>query len=214
MKPFLHLLHASAALFLAAAAATANPIVWTLTDVVLSDGATVSGTFTFDPEAGTPCGSFSPCGKYTDVDIVTTNGPSRTGATYSFACGQDVAACTGVTADSTEVLLLASNASNQAGSAAIAFFFTGVGVFPPQGLNDAGGSIDVSGALGVINEANCSNAACTMPSNPSRSSIAGFVTAPTQPINGSPAPEPATALLFAGGLAATTIFVRFRNSTR
>jgi hypothetical protein len=138
MKPSLHLLHASAVLLLTAAAATANPILWTLTDVVLSDGATASGTFTFDPDAGAPCGSFSPCGKYTDVEIVTTTGSSRTGATYSFVCGQDVGACAGVTADSTEVLLLASNASNQAGNAAIAFFFTGVSVFPPQGLTDSG----------------------------------------------------------------------------
>lgn len=120
---------------------------------------------------------------------------------------RNVAACTGVTPDSTEVLFLASNASNQAGNPAIAFFFTGVGVFPPQGLTDAGGSIDISGSgatAGIVNEANCSNASCTAPSNPSRSSVSGTVT-------GSAVPEPATWLLLTAGFALMASF-RLRSA--
>ncbi len=113
--------------------ADASPIVWKLNNVLLSDGATASGSFTFDPDAGTRCGSFAPCGRYSNVDIVTTTGSSRAGATYSFVCGQDVVGCTGVSPDSTEVLFLASNSANQRRGSALAFFFTGIGVFPLLG---------------------------------------------------------------------------------
>jgi hypothetical protein len=201
-------IHAGIGLILLAAAAPASPIVWTLNNVVLSDGSTATGSFTFDADAGTPCAAFSPCGKYSNVDIVTTTGPSRAGVTYSFVCGQDVTACTGVTSDSTEVLFLASNAANQAGNPAIAFFFTGVGMFPPQGLTDAGGSIDISGgspAVGIVNEAACSSASCTAPSNPSRASVAGVVSA---------VPEPATWFLLAGGLLAMCPLRRVRRLSK
>lgn len=187
-------MHILLALILASATADASPIAWTLNGLVLSDGGTATGTFTFDPNAGTPCGSFSPCGRYSNVDIVTTNGLSRTGTTYSFVCGQDVTGCTGVSPDSTEVLLLASGAANQTGDPALALFFTGVGVYPPYGLTDVGGAIDLSssGAVGTVQEASCANASCTSPSGSSRTSIAGTVSA---------VPEPASWLLLFGALA-------------
>jgi PEP-CTERM motif len=181
---------------LLAVGASADPIQWTLNGVTLNDGGIASGTFTFNPDSGTPCGSFSPCGTYSDVDITTTTGSSRTGATYSFVCGQDVASCAAVSPDSTEVLFLTSDAANQSGDSAIAFFFTGIGVFPPQGLTDAGGvAIDISGAsgsVGTVQEANCLDATCTLPSGTVRSSDAGTVS--------STVPEPASWLLLLGGL--------------
>lgn len=182
------------ALILVAVTADASPIVWTLNSVALNDGGTATGTFTFDPDAGTPCGSFGPCGTYSSVHIVTTNGSSRAGATYSFVCGESVSACTGVSPDSTEVQFLTSNAANQTGDSALALFFTGIGVFPPGGLTDDGGTIDISGsssAVGIVSEASCANAACSLPSGSSRASVDGTVSA---------VPEPTTWLLLLGAL--------------
>src|SRR3982750_2457874 len=187
------------ALILLAAAGSASPILWTLNGVTLTDGGTVNGMFTFNPDTGTPCGSVSPCGTYSNVNIVTTNGSSRTGVTYSFVCGQSVVSCTGVSPNSTEVLFLATNATNQSGAPALAFFFTGISGLPPQGLTDSGGTIDLSnssGNVGVGQEANCSNAACSSPASPARFSTAGTVSA---------APEPTTWWLLTTGFGAVAI---------
>jgi MYXO-CTERM domain-containing protein len=195
VKLSFRLIHEMVGVVLLAGGASAGPINWTLNGVTLNDGGTVSGMFTFDPDSGTACGSFSPCGTYSNVNIVTTSGSSRTGATYSFVCGQDVASCGGVSPDSTEVLFLTSNAEDQSGDSAIAFFFTGIGVFPPQGLTDGGGVVDISsdsGSVGTVQESNCLDAACTLPSGPVRSSNAGTVS--------STVPEPASWLLLLGGL--------------
>jgi hypothetical protein len=195
MKFHFRLIHGVVAPMLLAAAASASPILWTLNGVTLSDGGTASGTFTFNPDTGIACGSVSPCGTYSNVHVVTTNGSSRSGATYSFVCGQNVVGCTGVRADSTEVLFLASNTANQSGAPALAFFFTGISGLPPQGLTDAGGIVDIStssGSAGSVQEANCADAACSSPSSPARFSTAGTVSA---------TPEPATWLLLTAGFA-------------
>ena len=190
------------ALLLLAVAGRASPVTWILNGVTLSDGGTASGTFTFDPDARTACGSnSSPCGVYNHVQILTTNGTSRTGVTYSFVCEQDVAACTGISPDSTEVMFLSSNSANQAGNPALALFFTGTGALPPRGLTDAGGTLDLSntsGSVGSVDEGTCINASCSQPGSPIRFSTAGSVTA---------VPEPAASLLWIAGLGA--IAVRF-----
>jgi hypothetical protein len=187
------------ALMLLAAAACASPILWTLNGVILTDGGTVSGTFTFNPDVGIPCGSVSLCGTYSNVNIVTTNGSSRTGVTYSFICGQSVVSCTGVSPNSTEVLFLTSNVANQSGAPALAFFFTGISGLPPQGLTDSGGIIDVSnssGNVGTVQEASCAGAACTSPASPARFSTVGTVSA---------TPEPTTWWLLMAGLGLAAI---------
>lgn len=192
MKPSFGIVNGMLALLLLPVVAGAAPIDWKLNGVLLADGGTATGTFTFDADAGTPCGSFGPCGTYSNVQIVTTAGSSRDGATYSFVCGGNVPSCTGVSPDSTEVLFLASNTANQTGNSALALFFTGVGVFPPYGLTDAGGTIDIgstSSAVGTVNEVTCANPSCSSPSGSSRMSIAGTVTA---------VPEPASWLLLLG----------------
>jgi hypothetical protein len=192
------LLSGSLAFVLLAAVSNASPVVWTLNNVILSDGATASGTFTFDPDAGTRCGSFAPCGRYSNVNIATTTGASQAGATYSFVWGQDVVGCTGVSPDSTEVLFLTSSSANQTRNSALAFFFTGIGVFPPAGLTDAGGVIEVgnsSTAAGMVNEASCADASCSSPSNPERASAAGTVSA---------VPEPTTWLMLVTGFGLMT----------
>jgi hypothetical protein len=172
--------------------ASAGPIIWTLTGVTLSDGGTASGTFTFNPDAGTPCGSASPCGVFSNVNITTTIGSTRSGATYTAVCGTNVPSCTGVTPDSTGVLFLTSTAANQIGLPALALFFTGVGGVPPAGLTNLGGTIDVSNAsalVGALLEAGCANASCSSPNAATRAGTAGSVTAP------SPVPEPSSTLL-------------------
>lgn len=170
------LLRTAIALGAISMAAHAIPVRYNLTGIQLNDGGTITGGFTFDADAGTPCSTgASPCGIYSNVNIVTTNGTSRTGASYTFVCGQ-VPTCTGVPPDSTEVLFLTTNAANQTGLPALAIFFTGVGQVPPAGLSDAGGTLDVSNSsfsVGAVQEASCGNAGCATPAAPSRVSTAG-----------------------------------------
>ena len=178
-----------------AVTACAGPITWAFVGVTLNDGGTVTGSFTFNADSPVACTTgVSPCGTYSNVNIITTTGSARTGTTYSFVCGISDPACTGVSPDSTEVLFLTSSATNQTGLSALAVFFTGVGGVPPAGLTDAGGVIDISNSslsVGAVQEANCLDAACSSPGPPSRASTAGFVATP----------EPSTVLLLGSALA-------------
>jgi hypothetical protein len=162
---------------LIAAGANAMPLTY-LVNVTFGDGGTAIGSFTFDPLAGTPCNTgASPCGRFYNVNIVTTTGTVRTGVTYHFVCGQDVPTCTGVSPDSTQVLTLTSAAGNQAGLPALALFFTGVGAVPPAGLTNPGLlPIDLSNSslsVGAVLEGTCIDAACSAPTPPTRTSVAG-----------------------------------------
>jgi hypothetical protein len=91
---------------------------------------------------------------------------------------------------STEVLFLTSGATDQTGAQAIAFFFLAAGLLPPNGLSDAGGSYDLSGIAGIVQESFCNDSGCDAPTGDSRVSIAGTVSTP----------EPSTALLLAAPL--------------
>jgi hypothetical protein len=195
------------ALLALALGASAAPITWTLSGVTL-DGGAVSGSFTFNAEAGTLCTTGnSPCGTYGNVDISTTAGGGLASETYTNVCGGPggVSACNGLSPDSTEVLFLTSNASNQSGLQAIVFIFTQVGV-PPSGLTDNGGTInmnDASFSVGEVIEGVCSNSACSS-ANSKNVSNAGVVTTQT------PVPEPSSALLLGGPLA-LFVLVRLRS---
>jgi len=186
------------AFFIVSLTAAATPITWNLSGITFAGGGTASGSFTFDADSGTQACStgLSPCGVFSNVNITTTTGGAVTGSNYTHICGVDVPGCLGVSPDSTEVLFLTSTSANQTGLPAIAFFFTGIGIFPPGGLSDAGGTFDVSnssGLVGVVNEALCSNSTCSGPSSPSRLSNAGSVV--------SAIPEPSSALLLGASLA-------------
>jgi len=162
--------------------------------VTFNDGGTATGTFVFDADAGTPCSTTSsPCGVFSNVDVVTTTGSSLSGVTYTTVCGVGGdTSCTGVSPDSTEVLFLTSGAADQTGDQAIAFFFLAGGLYPPSGLSDAGGSYDVSNTTaGLVNESFCNDAGCDNPTGADRVSIAGTVFTP----------EPSTALLLIAPLA-------------
>jgi PEP-CTERM motif len=172
-------------------AAGAGPVLWTFSGATLTDGGTITGSFDFDADTNT----------YSNVNVVTSLGSVLGGSAYSFVCGQDVASCTGLAPNSTEALLLTSNAADQTGLPAIALFFTGVGAVPPAGLTDAGGIIDISNtslSVGAAQEAACSNAACSAPAPPGRFTNAGDVATP----------EPSTFGLLAAGFAVIAAFAR------
>jgi hypothetical protein len=65
---------------LAATSATADPVTWTFQGVTLADGGTVSGSFTYDADAG-------PNGSYSNVNVVTAGGSQLPGATYVAVLG-------------------------------------------------------------------------------------------------------------------------------
>src|ERR1051326_2147724 len=95
--------------------ALAIPITWNLSGVTFADGGTASGSFVYDADTNV----------YSFVNVTTTNGSSRTGATYHFVCGQDVPTCTGVNPATSGIYLnLTSNAANQTGLPAFSVAFT------------------------------------------------------------------------------------------
>ena len=108
---------ALALILLLATAANAAPTLYELVGVQFNDGGTASGYFEYDPATNL----------YSNVNITTTTGGVRTGATYNFVCGQDVPTCVGVSPNSTQALYLTSTAANQTGMPGFALFFTGVG---------------------------------------------------------------------------------------
>lgn len=201
MKIWVSILLAANVVLLTAASARAVPVLWTFSNVSLSDGGKITGSFEYDADAGTSCSSHaSPCGVFSNVDIATTAGSTRTGATYTDVCGQSDPSCVGVSPDSTEVLFLTSGSNDQTALPALAIFFTGIGASPPGGLTDAGGTIDISdtsSSVGAVNEATCNDAACDNPAPPSRVSVAGDVVGvPVLTV-----PEPASFTLVVAALA-------------
>jgi hypothetical protein len=178
------------ALLALASTASAEPVLWDLSGVTLFDGGSVTGSFDFDADAGTPCSTAAlTCGLYSNIEITTTAASPFGANTFMYACGQDVASCTAVSPNSTEVLLLTSNASDQDGLPGLALFFTGVSVNPPGGLSDSGGTFDISDSsfeVGAVEEGFCNNPACSAPVSPT-GSVAGTVVAAT--------PEPSSLAL-------------------
>src|SRR5271157_4717048 len=139
------------------ASASGYPIAYTLVGVQFNDGGAAFGSFIYDPATNV----------YSNVNITTTTGSVRSGATYTFVCGQDVPSCTGVAPNSTELLNLTTSDANQTGEPGLALFFTGVG--STMGLGTAT-QFDISNSslsVGAGQEASCKDAACSQPVNPS-----------------------------------------------
>jgi hypothetical protein len=68
--------------------ADAAILTYYLNNVTFSDGGTATGSFNFDPDAGTPCSTgASPCGVFSNVYITTTAGSTLPGNNYQFVCG-------------------------------------------------------------------------------------------------------------------------------
>jgi hypothetical protein len=145
-------------------AVLAGPLTWNLVGVTLSDGGSASGAFVFNADTVT----------FSAIHVTTTAGSLLGGTTYSFFCASP---CTGLPADSVEILLLsASSSSDLTGDEAMRLTF-----FPA--LTDAGGTASLTGL-----EAACSNSTCSTPTGTERVVSFGSV---------STVPEPSSALLFA-----------------
>ena len=139
------------ALALFAAVSSAQPITYYVQGT-FGDAGTFSGNFTYDAAANI----------YSAVNVTTTPGTVRTtGATYTFVCGQDVPTCTGVSPDATGYLNLTSTAADQTGLPAMSLFFP-VPLAPPPSFAPT-----FDGLFSL--EANCSNATCSAPVDPIRS---------------------------------------------
>jgi hypothetical protein len=131
--------------------ASAVPRMWTLIGITFDDGGTASGSFVYDAETNT----------YGAVNITTTTGSIRTGATHAFVCTPP---CTGVTPTAASALFLsASSASDLTGVPSFLL------VFEP-GLTD-----DAPLVIGL--EANCPDPTCSVPDAPARVVVSGEVTA-------------------------------------
>jgi hypothetical protein len=172
-----------------------GPTAWFFQNVQLSDGGTVSGSFVYDQSTNT----------YSNIDVTTTTGGSRTGAHYTTACVAP--ACDGVPPDQTEVLLLTNNNADQTGQSALALFFTGI--FGGPGLAH-GPRIDISNSsanVGAGLEADCSDATCDGPTGTGRSTTAGFVDAPSL----APTLSEWAMILFALAMAGGGVFLVVRG---
>ena len=148
---------------------TAAPILWNLTGT-FDDGGSASGSFVYDANLNA----------YSAVNIITTLGSIRTGATHNFVSG-------GIAPSSIQVLF-AANSPQFTGSAAFAVFFG-------SPLTNGGGVIAITGQ-----EASCSDPTCVAPSGPARILTIGSVS--------STVPEPGTLTLLSLGGAALGLFRR------
>lgn len=109
--------------------ASAVPLLWTLNGVNFNDGGTASGTFVYDADTTT----------YSAINITTTTGGVRTGATY--ACAEFA----------TALFYSPTCAVNLTG----VFIFW---LFPSSALTNGGGSISLTVAT---KEATCLDAGCS-----------------------------------------------------
>jgi hypothetical protein len=132
--------------------------------VTFGDGGSASGSFVYDASTNT----------YSSVNITTTTGSVRNGATYTFVC---TAPCNGVTPGNQQVLnLTASSSSDLTGTPGFALFFQ-------QGLTNLGGTLLITSGQ----EATCNNATCSAPGAPARfTGIAASVSAVPPPLRQVP----------------------------
>lgn len=129
------------------------PVVWTLSGVTFDDGGTASGTFTYD--VGT--------NSYSSVAITTTNGTTRSGASYAFPRASS---------NSTAALVNTINsASDQTGLPGFLMVYA-------TALSDLGGTI---GLISPSLEATCSDPSCALVGTSIRVVTAGTVTTVTVP---------------------------------
>lgn len=163
---------AALALSFLAVSASAAPLVWTLQGVTFTDGGTASGSFMYDAATNT----------YSNVNITTTAGSVRTGATYHFVAGPPNSP------DSNFFLQLTIGSGILTGTPAFSL------VFPSAGLTASGGTVAVTFGL----EALCSDAVCTGPSGPSRT-VTGRASVVASTPN-TPAPVPALSTWGLGAL--------------
>ena len=146
------LIRSAVLLVLAAFAASAGPITWTLNNVTLL-GTSITGSFVYDADTST----------HSSIDIIAQGGNIIPSASFA----RETTCCFGNPFGLTVVDTLAIN---QAGADALVLYF-------PFSLTDAGGSHSVFVYEGICLESNCLNL-----SNPTTGSYTGTVdSGPTTP---------------------------------
>jgi hypothetical protein len=140
--------------------ASAVPVTWNLLQVQFQDGGTASGSFVYDADTNT----------YSNVNITTTAGSARPGATYAFVC---VLPCVNDGQPNPEgvSVLTTSPASDQTGLPILLF-----GFLTP--LTNAG----AKELPAFVFEVNCADATCSAPEDPERLGFALITTARAAPI--------------------------------
>lgn len=160
-----------ATLLLGTTTAQAAPILWTLSNVNFDDGGMAFGSFTYDADLNL----------FSDIAVTTTDGTTRSGASYGIATGVGNASLFD-TVDSLPVI---------------------VGVTPrlifnlTNPMTNLGGTIAIGGQFAV--EVTCASPDCGTPSN-ERFIVSGAITS---------VPEPTSMLLL--GIGAASIVVRRRT---
>src|SRR6266851_3394632 len=137
-------------MFLLPAGANAVPLTYNLSGVTFSDSGTASGSFQYDAVTNA----------YSNVNIITTNSGSRSGATYNTLSP-------GLIPDATGALFDTSVAPNQTGLPGFSMFFS-------SPLTGAGVTSTVTGK-----EADCADPGCSTPTGTMRLITAGTVTTDT-----------------------------------
>jgi hypothetical protein len=138
----------------------AVPVTWTLHDVVFSDGAVATGTFVYDADTNT----------YSSVNITTTTGLVRTGATYAFVC--TLPCVDGSPPSSTGASFLTTSPASD---------LTGLPIFVFASFD---GPLTNEGAKALrilVAELSCADANCTEPDQPVRGGE-GLITTHAAPI--------------------------------
>lgn len=166
-------------------AAADGGVLWTLEDLTLSDGASVTGSFVYVASTNT----------FSSIDIVTSPGTALSGSAFPGATYTAVDPGYGPFPFDVAFVPSASvpNLTNE--PVLELQFFAGTDENTFESLTDAGGTV-----LTVVNELQCSNANCSSAygqeirgSNPN---------APTGLVGGVPISEPSTLLL-----ASSTFFM-------
>ncbi len=148
--------------------ASAGPVVWTLSGVTFSDGGTASGSFVYNADTNT----------YSSINVTTTTGSVRTGATYLFQNGGGAGALGMVTVA----------VANLTGTPDLALSFS-------SSLTNAGGARTLTGF-----EATCQNAGCSSQVAPLRNVSGGSIQAAAPPPPGVPLPPTVILTLTGAGL--------------
>jgi hypothetical protein len=161
-------------LALGSMALVAQPLTWTLQGVTFSDGGTASGSFQYDAATQT----------YSNINITTTTGTVRTGATYHF-----FSSGLGPVPPASYVLVVTIGSGDPTGTPVLFLPFSA------PGLTNSGGTV----TLNVGQEASCANAGCNGPATPQRFTTAGSVVGSQTPPPATPAPT--TSLLMLSGMA-------------
>ena len=122
-----------------AIAASATPLVWTLSGVTFDDGGTASGSFVYDADTS----------QFSAVELTTTTGSVLPGATFHYVCTSPCIATTWT--DSEVVFLFAGPATDLTGTRAFALSFDPT-------LDNSGNTSAARGGEAVCIDAVCSGA--------------------------------------------------------